>query len=108
MPRFLEAKLKKEYPNDKAAPYKIMNAMGAMKGNKTTPKGEAMERKHKIHVEGMSEHTMTTVPTSSVSYFPGDEVQGSMWSRLPGRDNTEPSETKIKKPVEKSYEDNQP
>lgn len=46
MPKFLEEKLKKQYPNDKAAPYKIMNKMGAMKGNKITPKGKAMEAKH--------------------------------------------------------------
>ena len=47
MPAFLEAKLKREYPNDPAAPYKIMNSLGAMRGSKITPKGVAMEKKHK-------------------------------------------------------------
>ncbi len=46
MPKFLEDKLKTEYPNDPAAPYKVMNKIGAMKGNKVTSKGIAMEKKH--------------------------------------------------------------
>lgn len=46
MPKFLEKKLKKEYPNDPSAPYKIMNAMGAMRGSKETEKGKEMEKKH--------------------------------------------------------------
>ena len=47
MPAFLEAKLKREYPNDPAAPYKIMNSLGAMRGSKITSQGVAMEKKHK-------------------------------------------------------------
>jgi hypothetical protein len=46
MPAFLENKLKDEYPGEAAAPYKIMNKIGAMRGNKETPKGAAMQRKH--------------------------------------------------------------
>lgn len=46
MPQFLEKKLKKEYPGDPAAPYKVMNAIGAMHGNKETAKGKEMEKKH--------------------------------------------------------------
>jgi hypothetical protein len=46
MPAFLEAKLKNEYGAKSAVPYKIMNAIGAMRGNKTTAKGMSMERKH--------------------------------------------------------------
>ncbi len=46
MPEFLERKLKKEYPGEPAAPYKIMNAKGLMRGSKITAKGEALERKH--------------------------------------------------------------
>lgn len=45
MPRFLESKLKKEYPNSDV-PYKIMNKLGAMHGSKETAKGRAMQRKH--------------------------------------------------------------
>jgi hypothetical protein len=48
MPAFLEKKLKKEYGNDKHAIYGTMNKIGAMKGNKETPKGRAMEKKHEI------------------------------------------------------------
>ncbi len=46
MPRFLEKKLKKEYGANSSIPYKTMNKMGAMHGNKETAKGMAMEKKH--------------------------------------------------------------
>lgn len=46
MPKFLENKLKKEYGAKSDVPYKVMNSMGAMKGDKETPKGKKMERKH--------------------------------------------------------------
>lgn len=49
MPQFLERKLDKEYPNEPTAKYKIMNKIGAIKGNKETAKGKAMEKKHKKH-----------------------------------------------------------
>lgn len=48
MPAFLEKKLKQEYGAKSDIPYKVMNSMGAMKGNKVTAKGRAMERKHKM------------------------------------------------------------
>lgn len=51
MPQFLEAELKKKYGGDSAVPYKIMNKIGAMKGNKETAKGRAMEAKHKRDVK---------------------------------------------------------
>lgn len=47
MPKFLENKLKKRYGKNSKTPYKIMNAIGAMKGNKETAKGKAMAAKHK-------------------------------------------------------------
>lgn len=46
MPKFLENKLKKEYGANSSVPYKVMNKIGAMKGNKETAKGAAMEKKH--------------------------------------------------------------
>jgi hypothetical protein len=46
LPKFLEEKLKKEYPNNDAAVYGTMNAIGAMKGNKETEKGRRMQEKH--------------------------------------------------------------
>ena len=53
MPKFLEAKLKREYGANSAVPYKIMNAMGVMHGNKVTAKGRAMERKHESAKESV-------------------------------------------------------
>jgi len=47
MPEFLERKLKKEYGAKSKIPYKIMNRMGAMRGNRITAKGRRMEAKHK-------------------------------------------------------------
>jgi hypothetical protein len=55
MPKFLERKLKAEYGANSSIPYKVMNSIGAMKGNKETAKGAEMERKHKrdmSHVAG--------------------------------------------------------
>lgn len=46
MPKFLEDKLKAEYGADSSTPYKVMNAIGAMHGNKETAKGRSMEAKH--------------------------------------------------------------
>lgn len=46
MPKFLEAKLKSEYGADSKVPYKVMNSIGAMRGNKETKKGREMEKKH--------------------------------------------------------------
>ena len=47
MPKFLEEKLKKEYPGNDAAVYGTMNKLGYMHGNKETAKGKAAEAKHK-------------------------------------------------------------
>ena len=55
MPRFLEEKLKKEYGKDSDIPYKIMNKLGFMHGNKETKKGKAAEAKHAKGIPG--EHT---------------------------------------------------
>ena len=46
MPKFLEKKLKAEYGAKSSVPYKVMNAIGAMHGNKETAKGKAMQVKH--------------------------------------------------------------
>jgi len=62
MPAFLESKLAKEaaskgFTGKRAAKYVYgaMNNMGAMRGNKETKKGKAMERKHeaKTHSKAM-------------------------------------------------------
>lgn len=49
MPKFLERELKKEYGASSDIPYKIMNKMGVMHGNKITEKGRAMEKQHDKH-----------------------------------------------------------
>ena len=46
MPKFLERKLKQEYGANSAIPYKVMNSLGYMRGNKETAKGRAAEAKH--------------------------------------------------------------
>lgn len=46
MPAFLEANLKREYGADSKTPYKVMNSLGYMKGNKETAKGKAAQKKH--------------------------------------------------------------
>ncbi len=43
MPKALEQKLKKEYGAKSSVPYKIMNKMGVMKGNKETAKGRSYD-----------------------------------------------------------------
>lgn len=54
MPQFLEEKLKKEYGNNPHAVFGTMNKIGAMRGNKVTAKGRAMQRKHNRKVKGKS------------------------------------------------------
>lgn len=61
MPKFLEDKLKAEYPNNPHAVYGTLNAIGAMHGNKETAKGAAMQAKHTRDVkagtaQGMHPH----------------------------------------------------
>lgn len=58
MPAFLEARLKKAaaakgFSGEKADRYVYgaMNNMGAMRGNKETPKGKRMEKKHAREVK---------------------------------------------------------
>lgn len=54
MPKFLEDKLKKEYPGNPHAVYGTLNKMGAMKGNKETAKGARMEAKHEADLKSPS------------------------------------------------------
>ena len=58
MPKFLEDKLKREYGENSAIPYKVMNKLGAMRGSKETEKGREMESKHEAD---MKKPKMTTV-----------------------------------------------
>ena len=54
MPKSLERKLKKEYGADSATPYKIMNKLGFMRGNKETEKGRQADKKHRNKLRSSS------------------------------------------------------
>lgn len=56
MPKFLEDKLKAEYGANSSIPYKVMNSMGVMRGNKETAKGRRMAKKHKMHLTKLRSH----------------------------------------------------
>lgn len=51
MPKFLEKKLKQEYGANSKIPYKVMNKIGAMRGNKETAKGAEMEAKNQADMK---------------------------------------------------------
>ena len=54
MPKFLERKLKAEYGQNSKIPYKVMNSIGAMRGNQETAKGAQMEAKHEADMHGLT------------------------------------------------------
>lgn len=54
MPKFLERQLRQEYGNNDRAVYGTLNAIGAMRGNKETAKGRAMEKKHAADIKKQS------------------------------------------------------
>ena len=56
MPKFLEQKLDKEYPNEPDAKYKIMNSLGVMRGNRETKKGKLEEKKHDVKTRALRKH----------------------------------------------------
>ena len=67
MPKFLEDKLKEEYPDNPGAVYGTMNKIGAMHGNKETAKGRAMDRKHERDVVKVASHARKAPTKSSRS-----------------------------------------
>ena len=66
MPRFLESRLKKRYGNDSSIPYRIMNSLGYMRGNKETAKGREADRKHRKDV-ATAKRTGGTVAQASAA-----------------------------------------
>ena len=72
MPRFLETKLKREYGEKSAIPYKVMNSIGAMHGNKETAKGREMEEKHEAKMKAPALHSMRI----EIHHGPGMKVTG--------------------------------
>ena len=71
MPKFLENKLKKEYGAKSKVPYMVMNKMGAMKGNKETAKGRAMEAKHNKDMHHSGKGTKARLNTAAEKMFFG-------------------------------------
>lgn len=51
MPNFLEKKLEGEYGKGNPRVYQTMNALGYMRGNKVTPRGRRLQRKHDADVK---------------------------------------------------------
>lgn len=51
MPKFLEEKLRQEYGNNNHAIFGTLNRIGAMRGNRETAKGRAMQKKHDAKVK---------------------------------------------------------
>ena len=83
MPEFLEAKLKKEYPNNPHAVYGTLNAVGAMHGNKITKKGEAMQAKHDAKVKPHVGFRSVVKATGTLSSAERKEIPKSKFG-LPG------------------------
>ncbi len=54
MPKFLEAKLKREYPNNPGSVYGTLNRLGYMHGNKETAKGAAAQKKHTVTLQSLA------------------------------------------------------
>ena len=77
MPKFLEDKLKSEYPGNPGAVFGTLNSIGAMHGNKETALGRQMQAKHEAKLR------MPKVKTESPR-MPSPRMGGArMTPRLP-------------------------
>ncbi len=76
MPAFLKAKLEKEYPGNDKAVYGTMNAIGAMKGSKETPKGEAMDAKHAADMKKKKDNGK--IPGSHFGFQKREKTRGDI------------------------------
>jgi hypothetical protein len=79
MPKFLEKKLKKQYPGNPSAVYGTMNKMGFMHGNKETAKGKAAEKKH---MKDMKMSPMMKTGGSSKSSITGQKEKVSSGKKI--------------------------
>ncbi len=70
MPKFLEQKLMAEYGNNPHAVYGTLNAIGAMHGNKETPKGARMQAKHDAKVTAAKPARAATGRAASLASHP--------------------------------------
>jgi hypothetical protein len=82
MPKFLEDKLKAEYPGNLRAVYSTMNKIGAMKGNKETAKGRAMQQQH-----GLDQAAELGSPQSSKGGNVAKAGRGGMKAKANGESN---------------------
>ena len=82
MPKFLEDKLKKEYGKDSSTPYKIMNSIGAMRGNKITAKGEKMEEKHVQGLGSHKKHHISQPKKKKKSFGGSSKLMVNSWSEV--------------------------
>ena len=87
MPKFLEQKLKREYPNNPSAVYATLNSIGAMRGNKETAKGRTMQKKHDAKVSHMASGGM-------VGYSKGGVITAAKRKSLPASSFGMPSQRK--------------
>ena len=85
MPKFLEDKLKAEYPNDKAAPFKIMNKLGYMKGNKITAKGVEADNKHKKKLSMAQEFEMAYIGFKALAAKTSPAIAASIGRKKYGK-----------------------
>ena len=81
MPAFLEEKLKREYPGDPGAVYGTLNKLGAMRGNKETPKGRAMQAKHDRDLQDRNQRNARIAP---VAHADVARAAGRGFGALPG------------------------
>jgi hypothetical protein len=71
MPKFLEAKLKREYGANSSIPYAVMNRLGAMRGNVETAKGRAMQAKHERDMRAAPDPAAVARAARKTVRFPG-------------------------------------
>lgn len=83
MPQFLINKLKAEYPKNPGAVYGTLNKIGAMRGNKETPLGAAMQAKHDVKVAKAKPLRAVTPHTGFRSVMSGQmpKEPGIRWGR---------------------------
>jgi hypothetical protein len=74
MPKFLEDKLKAEYPHNPSAVYGTLNKLGAMHGNQETAKGRAMQAKHNRDVQAGTASPHATTPPRQLASRPASSL----------------------------------
>jgi hypothetical protein len=74
VPEFLKKKLQAEYPGNPRAVWGTLNDLGAVRGNKETAKGAAMQAKHNRDVkagaaQGMKKATSSSFPHKNLGAY---------------------------------------